>query len=471
MTHAAQAGAPSGRSRHALPAWWPARWYYGWALVGALGLTAAVSYGILSYGFAAFITPMGAELGWSKTQITGAFSLAQLVAGLAAIPVGRWVDRHGARGVMTAGSLLAALLLVAWSRVTSLAAFYALWALMGVAMAAVLYEPAFAVIATWFRARRSRALTVLTFLGGFASVVFVPLATVLVASQGWRAALLALAAIHAVLTVVPHALLLRRRPEDVGLAPDGAPAGTTDVARAASTTRAAVAGGDVESGADAQALARATVRSPAFRWVVAAFTLSGLTTTAVAVHLVPLLLERGHGAAFAGGAMGLLGLMALPGRLVFTPLGGRWPRGVVTASIFALSAVALAVLLTTRSALGVWVFVALFGAGFGAITPARAALVGDLVPPSAYGQVSGVLALIVSLARAAAPVGASLLYALAGGPRHGYDAVLFALLLLCVLSGVAVLAADRTANRSAGAVACAATVDTRAPAFTSEATA
>src|SRR5690606_20392378 len=123
--------------------------------------------------------------------------------------------------------------------------------------------------------------------------------------------------------------------------------------------------------AGARATARTTVRSPAFRWVVAAFTLSGLTTTAVAVHLVPLLLERGHGAAFAGGAMGLLGLMALPGRLVFTPLGGRWPRGAVTASIFGLSAVALAVLLTTRSAPGVWVFVALFGAGFGAITPAR----------------------------------------------------------------------------------------------------
>lgn len=467
MTHAAPAGAPSGRSRHALPAWWPARWYYGWALVGALGLSATVSYGILSYGFAAFITPMGAELGWSKTQITGAFSLAQLVAGLAAIPVGRWVDRHGARGLMTAGSLLAALLLVAWSRVTSLGAFYALWALMGVAMAAVLYEPAFAVIATWFRARRSRALTVLTFLGGFASVVFVPLATVLVAGQGWRTALLVLAAIYVVLTVVPHALLLRHRPEDVGLAPDGAPAGTMDVARAAGTARAGEGGGE----AGARATARTTVRSPAFRWVVAAFTLSGLTTTAVAVHLVPLLLERGHGAAFAGGAMGLLGLMALPGRLVFTPLGGRRPRGAVTASIFGLSAVALAVLLTTRSAPGVWVFVALFGAGFGAITPARAALVGDLVPPSAYGQVSGVLALIVSLARAAAPVGASVLYALAGGPHHGYDAVLLTLLLLCVLSGVAVLAADRAAGRSAGAAACAATVDTRAPAFTSEATA
>jgi sugar phosphate permease len=144
-----------GRPRGPLPAWWPAGWFYGWALVGALGLTATVSYGILSYGFAVFITPMGAELGWSKAEITGAFSLAQLVAGGTAIPVGRWVDRHGARALMTAGSVLAALLLAAWSQVRSLPAFYALMALMGVAMAAVLYEPAFAVVTTWFRRRRS----------------------------------------------------------------------------------------------------------------------------------------------------------------------------------------------------------------------------------------------------------------------------------------------------------------------------
>ncbi len=440
------AGAAIADPRHTVPAWWPARWYYGWALVGALGLTATVSYGILSYGFAAFITPMGAGLGWSKAQITGAFSLAQLVAGGAAIPVGRWVDRHGARGLMTGGSLLAALLLVAWSQVRSLAAFYALWALMGVAMAAVLYEPAFAVIATWFRRGRSRALTVLTFLGGFASVIFVPLATALVAREGWRTALLILAALYAALTIIPHALVLRRRPEDVGLAPDGG----TVARRRAAAEEIATGHGAAEVHADAAAhAARAAVRSPAFRWITAAFTLSGLATTAVSVHLVPLLLERGYGAAFAGGAMGLLGLMALPGRLVFTPLGGRWSRGAVTASIFALSALAVAVLLTTRGTVGVWVFVTLFGAGFGAITPARAALVGDLVPPSAYGRVSGRLALTVALARAAAPVGASLLYAAAGGPRHGYDAVLVALLLLCVASGAAVLAADRAGHRAA----------------------
>jgi MFS family permease len=411
-----------------------------------LGVTATVSYGILSYGFAAFITPIGAELGWSKTQITGAFSLAQLVAGAAAIPMGRWVDRNGARGLMTGGSVLAALLLVAWSRVETLAQFYAIWAMMGVAMAAVLYEPAFAVVATWFRVRRSRALTVLTFIGGFASVIFVPLATMLVAADGWRVALLVLAAVLVLFTAVPHALVLRRAPRDVGMAVDGAAAGP--IVGSATPGRSDTSARAPNATEDAKAV-RAIIRGASFRWTAVAFTLSALTSTAMTVHLVPLLLERGYGPAFAGGAMGVLGLMALPGRLVFTPLGDRWPRAAVTASIFALQAAAVLVLLATRGAAGVWVFVALFGAGFGAITPARAALVGELVAPSAYGRVSGVLALILSLARAGAPVGASLLYVAAGGFGRGYDAVLGALLALCVLSGIAVLASDMPARARA----------------------
>jgi MFS family permease len=399
--------------------------YYGWALVGTLGLTATVAYGVLSYAFAVFIDPMMRELGWSKATVTGAFSLASLIMGLAAIPVGRWVDRWGARGVMTAGSLLATLGLIAWSRVQSIAGFYAVWIVLGFAMAAVLYEPAFAVVATWFRAGRGRALTVLTFIGGFASVVFVPLATWLVLRHGWREALLWLAAIYALLTVLPHAVLLRRRPADLGLMPDSGP------------IEPSILPGEALRGRD-------------FRWLAVAFALSSITTTAVSVHLVPLLLERGYRPEFAGAAMGLLGLMALPGRLVFTPLGGLWARTAVTASIFALQALACLILLTTRGTAAVWLFVILFGAGFGAITPARAALVAERYGSAHYGKIAGVLALVVSFARAAAPVGASWLYTLGGGSAHGYEVVTGVLAILCLGASLLILAQPRAmAERSA----------------------
>jgi len=421
-------------ARLTIPPWWPTRFYYGWALVTTLGVTTMASYGVLLYAFATFVTPMNRDLGWSKATLTGAFSVSQLVAGAVAIPVGRWVDRHGTRGVMTLGSGLASLALLGWAIVTSVVAFYAINVLLGIAMALVLYEPTFAAIARWFMRKRSRALTVLTFLGGFASVIFVPLSAWLIERLGWRGALIALAGIYAALTIVPHWVVLRRWPSDLGLIPDG----VSETSPREATSEMPIATG--RDGAP-NVSARDAIRSRAFRWLAVAFSLSALSGYAVTVHLVSLLTERGYSPAFSAGAMGLVGLMALPGRLVFTPLGEYHPRSAVTAIIFSLQAVAAGVLLMTHSVGGVWAFVILFGAGFGAITPARASLVAELFGAVEYGRIAGALALILSVARTVAPVGASWLYIAGGGQTHGYDVVLLVLIALGVASAFAVRAA------------------------------
>jgi MFS family permease len=241
-------------------------------------------------------------------------------------------------------------------------------------------------------------------------------------------------------TAVPHALVLRRHPRDLGLDPDGS-APARDTRRPGSDS-------DERTVAEWSVPARDAIRGPAFRWLTVAFSLSALTTTAISVHLVPLLLERGSGVGTAAAAMGVLGLMALPGRLVFTPLGGRWPRGTVTASIFALAALAIVVLLAGHGPAAIWTFVVLFGAGFGAITPARAALVAETFGAGSYAEISGVLALVVAMARAAAPLGASLVYETSpGGAGGGYDTVLVVLLVLTLGSLMAVLAFEAEARR------------------------
>lgn len=97
---------------------------YGWRIAWTLAVTQTVGYGVLFYAFSVSIKPMEAELGWSRAEMSGAFSLALLLSGLVAIPVGRWVDRRGARGVMTMGSGLGALLMLAWSLTDSLTTFY-----------------------------------------------------------------------------------------------------------------------------------------------------------------------------------------------------------------------------------------------------------------------------------------------------------------------------------------------------------
>jgi len=408
--------------------------FYGWIMLPAVALAQVTSWGILYYGFTVFLAPMGAETGWSPAALSGAFSLALAMSGLAAVPVGRWLDRHGPRLLMTAGSLASALLLVAWSRVTSLAAFYLIFAGIGICLATVLYEPAFWLVATWFRRRRGRALTLLTFIGGFASVIYVPLIAWLVRARGWREALLVLAALLAVGTIPIHALLLRARPADLGLVPDGTTGATADAGNAAVPERSTTVG--------------EALRGPAFWFLAVAFFLATLATGAIFVHLIPYLVGQGYDPAFAAGAVGLIGIMGLPGRLVFTPLGGYLPRRWVTAGIFALQTVALVVLLTVHSRAGVVAFVVLFGAGFGAITPARAALIADFYGPAHYGRISSVLSLFLTGSRALAPVGAGLLYALGGS----YVPAFWTLTVGSALGTIAVVFADQRPGAATTAV-------------------
>jgi len=110
--------------------------YYGWLLVGTLGITETISWGVLYYAFSVFLAPMEADLGWSRAATTGAFSLALVISGVAAIPVGGWLDRRGPRLLMTVGACVGPLLVLAWSRANDLATFYLLWAAIVLVMAA-----------------------------------------------------------------------------------------------------------------------------------------------------------------------------------------------------------------------------------------------------------------------------------------------------------------------------------------------
>jgi MFS family permease len=387
--------------------------YYGWVILAALSITEPVSWGILYYAITVFFKPMETEFGWSRSELTGAFSLSLLIAGVAGVPVGRLLDRRGPRWIMTAGSIGATLLVFAWSRVHSLTAFYAIWAGIGLAASAVLYEPAFVAVANWFARHRSKALTMLTFGGGWASVIFIPLSAWLVSAHGWRTALVVLAVILGITTIPLHAFVLRRRPADLGLEIDGAPFVENEAVASSATIVRGVA---IDS----------ALRHSSFWWLSLGFFLILLANVATTIHFIPLLTERGFSSGFAALAAGAIGLMALPGRLLFTPLGGRIDRRFVTALIFGLQAIAMIVLLQAHSRAMVWLFVAVFGAGFGAITPARASLVAEIYGPRDYGAISGLLGLFTTAARALAPVGASLLHDRSGG-YHLVVIVFFAL--------------------------------------------
>jgi MFS family permease len=388
------AGQPSAGRRRDFP---------GWRMVWALAVTETVAYGVLFYSFAVFLVPMQRDLGASTAQLSGALTVAMAVTGAAAPGVGRWLDRHGARWLMTAGSLLGAACVVGWSQVRSLPQLYLVFTGIGLACAAVLYEPAYAVINTWFRRDRRAALLTLTVVAGFASTVFLPTSQALIDGLGWRGALLVLAGLVG-LCAVPHALLLRRSPADLDLAPDGdgAPA-------------------DADTGSTAPpappappAAAVDPWRHPAVRRLTLATALEMLAITAVAVHLVAHLLERGAPPALAAAAAGSLGAMSVAGRVALTALAGRLGTGPVSATLIAGQAIGVALLFALPQPVSTVLFVLLFGAGFGVIHIARPALLGTYVPAAVFASVSGGQALAGQLGRVVAPVAAGALITTAG---------------------------------------------------------
>jgi MFS family permease len=391
-----------------------ARVYYGWVVVGTLCVTETVTWGIIYYGFPVMLRPTEADLGLSRVAVTGAFSMGLGVSALAAPWVGRWIDRHGARALMTVGSCLGTALVVAWSRVESLPALYAVWLLMGLVMAATLYEPAFAAVVGWFPARhRDRALLTVTIAAGFASTIFMPIEAWLVEGFGWRTALLVLAIVLAVLTVPPHALALRGPPRDER--------GMADTRRAPLSVPGLT-------------LSQA-VRTVVF-WVLSvAFIVSNFTTNTLSVHLIPFLTEHGYSPTLAAAMIGWMGAMQVPARIVFAPIAARCGHRAVTVMIFLTQAAALVQLALTARLPTLVPMVVMQGAANGMATLARATVAAEIFGPRHYGSISGAMALGSNGARAVAPVGAAWLMVWLGG----YERVFWVLAASLVAAGLGVL--------------------------------
>jgi MFS family permease len=394
---------------------------YGWIVVATLCVTETVSWGIVYYGFPVFLQAMERDLAVSRVAVTGALSLALAISALAALPVGRWIDRHGARALMTAGSCLAFVLVLGWSRVHSVGQLYAVWTAMGVAMAMILYQPAFAAVVQWFPRNRERALLTITLVAGFASTIFMPLEAWMLGRVGWRASLGALAIVLGAVTIPAHALILR--------APDG-------------LGRGADAGGHVSTDATLGTALRHSVF-----WILAvAFALANFTTTSVNVHMIPYLGQHGYSTRFGAAVVGWIGGMQVPGRLLFVPitawLGAAW----VTGSLFFAEAGAMALLAAGALGAGLVPMILLYGAAAGMLTLAQATVVADIWGRRHYGSIAGAMAVPANLARALGPVGAALLYASLGG----YVRFFWLLAASLTIAGITVLITElRLAARAA----------------------
>jgi MFS family permease len=367
-----------------------------WVMVWTLAVAQVVSWGSLYYAFSLFVVPMQESLGWSRPLLNGALSLGLLATGAVAFPVGAWIDRHGGRTVMTLGSLLGGLLLLAWARVEVPWAFYLIWALIGVSLAGVLYEPAFAVLTATFGADARRAITALTLVGGFASTVFMPLTQLLITALGWRQAMLVLGGLNLAVCLPLHALFVPAR-----LASPPLKAPPVNHADAASTAP------------ELQTILRGRVFWGLAIW----FTAANATASGFVFQFVPLLTTWGVDMAAILTGVALIGPMQVAGRIVLMCFSTRLEtREIGTAVVILLPAAVLVLLCLPHTPVWLGLAAALYGAGNGVMTIARGTAVADLIGRTHYGAINGALTLPTMVAKALAPVVTAVIWSATGDP-------------------------------------------------------
>jgi len=391
--------------------------YYGWVIAGKLAITETISWGILYYAYSVFMTPMETEMGWTRAEVSGAFSLMLLVMGVMAYPVGAWVDKYGARALMSVGSVLASLLVIAWSQVQDLTMLYLIWGAIGVCGAAVLYDPAFAVVAVWFNRQRSLALAIITFAAGLASTIFVPTADFLLANYGWRDAIVILGVFMAVTTIIPHALVIRRNPESMGLLLDGGVIDSDD-------EKEKVVPKIIHFTLDETLHTR-------FFWIMTlAFTFSYTAASAVRVHFIPYLIDVGIDATTAAYAAGAIGIMQVVGRVLYAPLDTRLSAKMMVIFFFTIQMFSYFVLFIGVSLGWIAVFVIVFGVAYGASTLLRPAIIADMFGTDYFGRILSVMMIPLTIAGTLAPYLAGVLYDVSGN----YDGLLWLIAILGVFA-------------------------------------
>lgn len=399
-------------------------------LVGALAITQTIGYGVLSYAFAVFLTPMTRDLHASPIAITTALTLAVLVSAVAAMPVGRWIDQHGGRTIMLGGSILGALTVLAWSYVDNLASLYLIFTLVGLVSAMVLYEPAFAVIVHTVHSRhRATALLAITIVAGFASSIFLPLSGALTDQYGWRTALRVLAILYAATTIPLHAIAVPRRAPHQTSRSSGDPVDRTTI--------------------------RKVLRDREFWLLLIGFTAHSAAIATVAVHLIAYLIVLGHPVTVAATIAGLLGVLSVTGRILTTGLRRRLSTVTITAAVFAGQAAGAVLLpLIGRTVTGAVISVVIFGLGVGVATLARPALLADRYGTHSYASIAGTLALPTTLAKATAPLTAAAIYT----ATASYTPVMAAVTVACLTAAACLWRSSVTKSDQRSVVASAPSV-------------
>ena len=348
----------------------------------ALGITQITAWGTSYYCLGVLAGPITHDTGWSRGFVFLGFTVALLAMGLVSNAVGRAIDRHGGRAVMTAGTALVSLGLFALAHARSQAAYLAVWAFLGVGMRLCLYDAAFAALVQVAPSRGRKAISYLTLFGAFASSVFWVVGHALEERVGWRDTLVLFALINLVICLPLHWFGLGRRETGAhAAAPSGGGAAPAD-------------GPPLTGRARALAI-----------WLFALImSLNGFVFGVISVQLVPVLEAAGLATAAAVWVASLKGVAQFGGRVVEIVFARNLRAITVGRIAIGVLPPSLVLLLTGTGSLPMMVaFTLVMGASQGVITIVRGAVPLALFGPAGYGAVLGVIATPVLVISAASP--------------------------------------------------------------------
>lgn len=346
--------------------------YEGWIVVIAAGFIVFLISSSFLYGFGAIFTSVREEFGWSAAATSIAFSVRSEVGGVASPLVGYLIDRWGPQRTLFAGILLMVLGVLGISVMQTLWQFYAAMFVIAIGTTAAGGQVGQSAIATWFRRRRSRAMSFMTVGAGLGGVMVVVFAF-LVDELGWRTALRIIAVVILVVGLAASRFV-RARPRDHHQPMDGIP----------------LAEGEVAKLYDWGIPPRVAIRTRAFALFSIAIVLAQLGSAGFIVHQIPYMeITIGLSTTAAGATATVFTLTSIVGRLGFGYLGDRIEKRYCIAMALTLMGTGEILLVFADNFWQAMGAIALIAPGFGGIVPVRPAMLADYFGTKHFGQING----------------------------------------------------------------------------------
>ena len=392
------------------------RVFYGYWMVAAAFGVQLITACLLMQSGGAYVAVLHEQRGWSKGALSGAFALTQLVSGLVGPIQGVVMDRTGPRRVMQAGFLLFGIGFMLLSQVNSLAMYYAAFVVLAFGFAFSGFFPITVALVNWFERKRARVLSTMS-LGFAVGGLLVPVVAYSLQEFGWRNTAFA-SGVLIILTGLPLASVMRRRPEDYGDVPDGVryvqPAATINF----------------EPPLERDFTAREAIRTPAF-WLISLGHGSALLVVgAVSLHLISHLKEDvGYSVGSASLVVTLMTSMQIAGMLIGGAIGDRFDKRAICAVCMLMHMAGMLLLAYADSLLMIVPFAVLHGLAWGIRGPLMQAIRADYFGRSSFGTIMGISTTIIMLGQIAGPLFAGFMADATGDYVAGFT-------ILAVLSGL-----------------------------------